>query len=72
MLSAAWAASFTLAAAGQVLVTAYGLGTAVLIAVHVSAFVIPLRFTASYPQRARARYLEKAGARSYAQEARSA
>ncbi|MEU7254621.1 hypothetical protein AB0B21_02300 [Streptomyces rimosus] len=72
VLSAAWAASFTLAAAGQVLVTAYGLGTAVLIAIHVSAFVIPLRFTASYPQRARARYLEKAGARSYAQEARSA
>ncbi|WP_030665361.1 hypothetical protein [Streptomyces rimosus] len=72
VLSAAWAASFTLAAAGQVLVTALGLGPAALIAVHVSAFVIPLRFTATYPKRARARFLEKAGERSYAQEARSA
>ncbi|MFH8404542.1 hypothetical protein ACH4FX_07165 [Streptomyces sp. NPDC018019] len=72
VLSAAWAASFTLAAMGQVLVTAYGLGPAALIAVHVAAFVIPLRFTATYPERARARFLEKVGERSYVQEARPA
>ncbi|MFH8344953.1 hypothetical protein [Streptomyces sp. NPDC018045] len=72
VLSAAWAASFTLAAAGQALATAYGLGSTVMIAIHVCAFVIPLRFTASYPERARARFLAKVDGHSYVQEARPA
>ncbi|WP_050502831.1 hypothetical protein [Streptomyces monomycini] len=69
VLTAAWAASFTFAAAGQVLVTGLGLGLSAMISIHVSAFVIPLRFTASYPERARARFLEQAGGHPYVQEA---
>ncbi|MEV5593496.1 hypothetical protein [Streptomyces sp. NPDC052496] len=72
VLTAAWAASFTFAAAGQALVTAYGLGLTGMICIHVSTFVVPLRFTASYPERARARFLEKAGGHPYVQEARPA
>ncbi|MFD7668283.1 hypothetical protein [Streptomyces sp. NPDC059788] len=72
VLSAVWALSFTLAAVGQALVTAYGLGLTAMICIHVGVFVIPLRFTASYPERARARFLEKAGGRPYVQEARPA
>ncbi|OKH99880.1 hypothetical protein A6A06_22790 [Streptomyces sp. CB02923] len=72
VLTAAWAASFTFAAAGQALVTAYGLGLTAMISIHLSAFVIPLRFTASYPERARARFLEKTGGHPYVQEARPA
>ncbi|MEU7158010.1 hypothetical protein [Streptomyces chrestomyceticus] len=72
VLSAVWAASFTFAAAGQALVTGYGLGLTAMISIHLSAFVIPLRFTASYPERARARFLEKAGGHPYVQEAQPA
>ncbi|MFI0258861.1 hypothetical protein ACH4OW_07455 [Streptomyces sp. NPDC017056] len=72
VLSAVWGASFALAAAGQVLVTAYGLGLSALIAIHVSVFVIPWRFTAGYPERAKARFLKKVAERPYVQEARPA
>ncbi|MFH9420209.1 hypothetical protein [Streptomyces sp. NPDC017529] len=72
VISAVWGASFVLAAAAQVLATAYGLGPSALIAIHVSAFVIPWRFTVGYPERARARFLKKAGERPYVQEARPA
>ncbi|GAA2708993.1 MULTISPECIES: hypothetical protein [Streptomyces] len=59
VLTAAWAASFTVTAAALAGVAAAGLGSAVSIPVQVAGFVAPAVFTARYPERAKAR-LEQA------------
>ncbi|ARF56454.1 hypothetical protein [Streptomyces gilvosporeus] len=70
VLTAAWALSFTLSAAAQAVVTAAHLSLLVSISIQVAGFVLPARFTASYPERARARFLRDQGAaRSGLQEA---
>ncbi|MFB6556507.1 hypothetical protein ACFCWX_42415, partial [Streptomyces sp. NPDC056405] len=58
---------FTLSAAAQVVMAAYGLGATLSVLVQIAGFVLPLRFTAVYPDRARARFLQQSGARLDAQ-----
>ncbi|WP_275463824.1 hypothetical protein [Streptomyces noursei] len=67
-ITAAWALSFTLSAAVQVVIAAYGFGAALSVLVQIAGFVLPLRFTAAYPDRARARFLQQSGARLDVQE----
>ncbi|ANZ17408.1 hypothetical protein O1L44_14985 [Streptomyces noursei] len=67
VITAAWALSFTLSALAQVAISAYGLGIVFSIVVQVAGFVLPVRFTATYPDRARARFLQHSGARFDAQ-----
>ncbi|MFJ9415016.1 hypothetical protein ACIRPT_12710 [Streptomyces sp. NPDC101227] len=70
VITAAWALSFTLGAAAQVVVTAEHLGLFVSLPIQIAGFVLPARFTASYPDRARARFLrEQSGAQPGLQEA---
>ncbi|MFG2138800.1 hypothetical protein [Streptomyces sp. NPDC048650] len=70
VLTAAWALSFTLCAAAQAVITAEQLGTFASLALQIAGFVLPARFTAWYPDRARARFLrEQSGARPDLQEA---
>lgn len=61
VLTAAWALSFTLTSAAQAIVTAYDLGLIVSLPLQIAGFVLPIRFTALYPQRARARFQQQAG-----------
>ncbi|MET9292187.1 hypothetical protein [Streptomyces sp. NPDC003077] len=63
VLTAAWALSFTLTAAAQAVISAYGLGTVSSVLVQLAGFAVPIRFTAVYPERARARFLRQAGMR---------
>ncbi|MFF4950631.1 hypothetical protein ACWC2K_13400 [Streptomyces chattanoogensis] len=70
VLTAAWALSFTVGAAAQAVVTHYDLSLLVSIPIQIAGFVLPARFTAWYPERARARFLQdQAGARPGLQEA---
>jgi hypothetical protein len=55
VLTAFWAASFTVTAAVAAVATATHLGTVASIAVQVAGFAIPAVFTARYPDRVRAR-----------------
>jgi hypothetical protein len=55
VLTAFWAASFTVTAAAAAVATATHLGTVASIAVQVAGFAIPAVFTARYPDRVRAR-----------------
>ncbi|TJZ50251.1 hypothetical protein FCH28_23405 [Streptomyces piniterrae] len=63
VLTAAWALSFTLTAIAQTLISAYGLNPLFSIVIQAAGFVLPMRFTATYPERAKARALQGAGAR---------
>jgi hypothetical protein len=56
VITAAWAAAFTVTAAVLTALDASGVGVAGLIPVQVAGFVIPAIFTARYPERIRARY----------------
>ncbi|MEU9110630.1 hypothetical protein AB0D04_02225 [Streptomyces sp. NPDC048483] len=70
VLTAAWALSFTLGAAAQAVITANDLSLFISIPVQIAGFVLPARFTAFYPDRARARFLrEQSGVRPGLQEA---
>ncbi|MEV0373081.1 hypothetical protein AB0I10_25210 [Streptomyces sp. NPDC050636] len=63
VLTAAWALSFTLAATAQALVTAYELNPLFSILIQIAGFILPARFTASYPERAKASFLQESGVR---------
>ncbi|MGW7485531.1 hypothetical protein [Streptomyces sp. NPDC054786] len=67
VLTAAWALSFTLTAIAQTVVSAHAWSVIVSIVIQIAGFVLPLRFTAAYPERARARFMEKSGVRGDAQ-----
>ncbi|MER6051659.1 hypothetical protein K2224_06910 [Streptomyces sp. BHT-5-2] len=62
VITAAWALSFALSATAQAVIAAYDLSLAYSILVQVAGFVLPIRFTATYPERVRTRFLEQAGA----------
>jgi hypothetical protein len=62
VLTATWAASFTLTAGATAAVDGADLGDAASIAVQVAGFLIPAAITARYPERARARALASATA----------
>ncbi|MFF0624779.1 hypothetical protein [Streptomyces sp. NPDC004296] len=68
VITAAWALSFTLTAIAQAAIAAYGLDTVFSILVQIAGFVLPVRFTAAYPDRARARFLRQSGQRLDVQE----
>ncbi|MFB6439668.1 hypothetical protein ACFCVY_23260 [Streptomyces sp. NPDC056411] len=68
VLTSAWAVSFTLTAAAQAVASAYELNVAFSVLIQLAGFVLPARFTAAYPDRARARFMEQAGVRPDAQE----
>ncbi|MGW1196448.1 hypothetical protein ACWD4B_11430 [Streptomyces sp. NPDC002536] len=55
VITAVWAAAFTLTAVAMAAVTAAGLGSVVSVPVQVVGFVLPALFTARYPERVRAR-----------------
>jgi hypothetical protein len=55
VLTAAWAAAFTVTAVVLATVSAAGLGAAVSVPVQIAGFVVPALFTARYPDRVRAR-----------------
>ncbi|KIZ19323.1 hypothetical protein [Streptomyces natalensis] len=70
VITAVWALSFTLSTAAHAVVSAQHLGLLASIPIQIAGFVLPARFTASYPERARARFLRDRGAaRSGLQEA---
>ncbi|MGI5259089.1 hypothetical protein [Streptomyces angustmyceticus] len=64
VLTAAWALSFTLTALAQTAVSAYHGNVIYSIVIQIAGFVLPIRFTAAYPERARARFMENSGARN--------
>ncbi|MFE0374079.1 hypothetical protein ACFW1M_00555 [Streptomyces inhibens] len=64
VLTAAWALSFTLTAIAQAVVSAYELNVAFSILIQIAGFVLPIRFTAAYPERARARFQQESGVRA--------
>ncbi|MGY4985380.1 hypothetical protein GTW98_07385 [Streptomyces sp. SID8375] len=64
VLTAAWALSFTLTALAQAAASAYGWNVAFSILIQLAGFVLPARFTAAYPERARARFMGTSGARA--------
>ncbi|WP_043265273.1 hypothetical protein [Streptomyces sp. CT34] len=68
VITIAWALSFTATAIAQVAIAAYGMSAIFSILVQIASFVLPVRFTATYPERARARFRQQAGARLDAQE----
>ncbi|MFJ6748011.1 hypothetical protein ACIQNI_07415 [Streptomyces sp. NPDC091266] len=72
VITAAWALSFTLTSAAQATVTAYDLGLLVSLPLQIAGFVLPIRFTAVYPDRARARFQRQAGASPDIQEGMAA
>jgi hypothetical protein len=63
VLTAAWALSFTLTAAAQALISAYELNPVFSVLIQTAGFLLPARFTATYPERARARFLQESGVR---------
>lgn len=67
VLTAAWALSFTLTAVAQTLASAYSWNVIVSIVIQVAGFALPIRFTAAYPERARARFMDTSGVRNDAQ-----
>ncbi|MFE0186990.1 hypothetical protein [Streptomyces sp. NPDC058989] len=64
VLTAAWAVSFTLTASAQAVVSAYELNTVFTVVIQVAGFVLPVRFTSSYPERAKARFLQQSSVRT--------
>lgn len=68
VLTAAWAVSFTLTAAAQAVVSAYELNVVFTIVVQVAGFVLPVGFTSTYPERAKARFLRQPGVRADIQQ----
>ncbi|GES30757.1 hypothetical protein AB0G60_08105 [Streptomyces angustmyceticus] len=64
VLTAAWALSFTLTALAQTAVSAYHGNVIYSIVIQIAGFVLPIRFTAAYPERARARFMGNSGARN--------
>ncbi|MGX1849101.1 hypothetical protein [Streptomyces sp. NPDC055299] len=64
VLTAAWASSFTLTAIAQAAVSALGWSVVVSILIQLAGFILPVRFTAAYPERARARFLQESGTRA--------
>lgn len=59
VLTAAWALSFTLTALAQAALSFRGGYPGLSVLVQIAGFVLPARFTAAYPERARARYLRE-------------
>lgn len=68
VLTAAWALSFTLTAIAQAAASVYEWPAVVSILIQVAGFVLPVRFTAAYPERARARFAERSGMHPDVQE----
>jgi hypothetical protein len=68
VITTAWALSFTLTSAAQAIVTTYDLGLAVSLPLQIAGFVLPVRFTAAYPDRARARFQQQSAAAPDTQE----
>ncbi|GGU81467.1 hypothetical protein GCM10010211_54500 [Streptomyces albospinus] len=68
VLTAAWALSFTASALAQAVIAAYGMSAVFSLLVQIAGFVLPVRFTAAYPERARARFQQQSGARLDTQE----
>ncbi|UKY51508.1 hypothetical protein [Streptomyces inhibens] len=64
VLTSAWALSFTLTAIAQAVVSAYELNVVFSILIQIAGFVLPIRFTAAYPERARARFQQESGVRA--------
>ncbi|MEW1749362.1 hypothetical protein ACIQU1_05940 [Streptomyces angustmyceticus] len=64
VLTAAWALSFTLTALAQTALSAYHPNVIYSIVIQIAGFVLPIRFTAAYPERARARFMKNSGARN--------
>lgn len=64
VLTAAWASSFTLTAIAQAAVSALGWSVVVSILIQLAGFILPVRFTAAYPERARARFVQESGTRA--------
>lgn len=64
VLTAAWASSFTLTAIAQAAISALGWSVVVSILIQLAGFILPVRFTAAYPERARARFLQESGTRA--------
>ncbi|MEU8681282.1 hypothetical protein [Streptomyces sp. NPDC048611] len=64
VLTAAWALSFTVSALAQAAASAYGWHLAFSILIQLAGFVLPARFTAVYPERARARFMKASGTRA--------
>ncbi|MCF3175800.1 hypothetical protein IPZ61_21095 [Streptomyces sioyaensis] len=64
VLTAAWALSFTLTAIAQTVVSALGWSVALSILIQIAGFILPARFTAAYPERARARFMQESGTRA--------
>ncbi|WP_424888130.1 hypothetical protein [Streptomyces sp. XH2] len=60
VITSVWAAAFTATAAGLALVSAEGLGSGVSVPLQVAGFALPALFTARYPERARARFMQEA------------
>ncbi|SEB94978.1 hypothetical protein SAMN05428945_1619 [Streptomyces sp. 2224.1] len=67
VLTATWALSFTLTAIAQTVASLQAWNVIVSIALQVAGFVLPIRFTAAYPERARARFMGNSGVRADAQ-----
>ncbi|WP_329148959.1 hypothetical protein OIU91_21740 [Streptomyces sp. NBC_01456] len=64
VLTTAWASSFTLTAIAQAAISALGWSVVVSILIQLAGFILPVRFTAAYPERARARFLQESGTRT--------
>ncbi|MGW1839201.1 hypothetical protein [Streptomyces sp. NPDC002067] len=60
VLTAVWALAFTLTALAQAALSFGGGHPGLSVMVQIAGFVLPARFTASYPERARTRYLAEA------------
>lgn len=68
VLTAAWALSFTVTAIAQAAASVYGWPVVVSVLIQVAGFVLPVRFTAAYPERARANFVEQSGMQPDVQE----
>ncbi|MFC9228113.1 hypothetical protein ACFTZI_03960 [Streptomyces decoyicus] len=67
VLTSVWAGSFTLTAIAQAVASAYEVNVIFSIVIQIAGFVLPARFTAGYPERARARFMESSGGRTATQ-----
>ncbi|BDH16281.1 hypothetical protein [Streptomyces hygroscopicus] len=67
VLTSVWAASFTLTAIAQTVVSAYEVNVIFSVLIQIAGFVLPVRFTAAYPERARARFMESSGTQTAVQ-----
>ncbi|MGW1373278.1 hypothetical protein ACWD6P_03235 [Streptomyces sp. NPDC002446] len=67
VLTTAWALTFTLTAAAQSVVSAYDLNVVFTIVIQVAGFVLPVGFTSTYPERAKARFQQQSAMRTSVQ-----